>query len=690
MSITKLAPLAAAFALATLPASQAHAQDVSPGDDTFTLGQIYVTAERPPETADDVNTSTVDAKEIETFDRKSVDEALKLVPSADAMNSGGPRNEALIFVRGFDRFQVPFSIDGIVIYRPADNRLDYSRFLTADIAELQVAKGYVSVLNGPGALGGAVNIVTRKPKKAFELEAKTGIALDSYGKGNGYLYQGRIGTKQKRFYLQASGAKLYREYMGMSQDFTPTANEDGGARNHSSTDDWRISLKAGFTPNATDEYSLTYMKQEGSREAPYHVTDPVSSQRNWTWPMSSLESVYFLSTTSFDDGFKLKTRAFYNAFDDNLVAYDDASFTTQNLPKSFRSYYEDESYGGGLELEKKFAEADTLKFAASYRRDEHVEWQWGNSAPFTPYTEPRQTTTEDTMSLALENTVHLSPEWDLVLGGSYNARHLLRAQDYTTSTGLLSYDTADTHSWDRQGALVWYPGDTTKLHASVSTRTRFPSIFERYSSRFGGSVSNPDLKPERATTAEFGVGTGTLDSLKLEAAIYYNWLEDAIEQVQISAVPYGGTGLVGQSRNVGNGHSWGFELSAEKRLASWIDVGANYAYIDRTITDPTDPTFRPTGVPADKGMAYATLRPLANVTVTPNIEFTSKRWTENSSGTYYRTGDYLLVNLRAKWQVTEQVSLSLSGRNLTDENYTLVDGFPSEGRSIWLTTSFTY
>jgi len=48
-------------------------------------------------------------------------------------------------------------VDGGRIYLPADNRLDFARFLTADISEVQTQKGYASVLDGPGAMGGAIN-----------------------------------------------------------------------------------------------------------------------------------------------------------------------------------------------------------------------------------------------------------------------------------------------------------------------------------------------------------------------------------------------------------------------------------------------------------------------------------------------------------------------------------------------------
>jgi iron complex outermembrane receptor protein len=54
------------------------------------------------------------------------------------------------------------------VYLPVDNRLDFSRFLTSDIAEIQIQKGYASVLDGPGGMGGAINLVSRKPVKPFE------------------------------------------------------------------------------------------------------------------------------------------------------------------------------------------------------------------------------------------------------------------------------------------------------------------------------------------------------------------------------------------------------------------------------------------------------------------------------------------------------------------------------------------
>ncbi len=91
-------------------------------------------------------------------------------------DANGRRNESDIFVRGFGRWQVPLMVDGVRIYLPADNRIDFARFLTSDIAEMQIQKGYASVLDGPGAMGGAINLVTRQPVGSWKPKPASGPA----------------------------------------------------------------------------------------------------------------------------------------------------------------------------------------------------------------------------------------------------------------------------------------------------------------------------------------------------------------------------------------------------------------------------------------------------------------------------------------------------------------------------------
>ena len=85
----------------------------------------------------DTTDNTVTVEDVWTYNRNTLDEAIKLIPGVTSTLDGtARRNERGIFVRGFGRWQVPLAIDGIRIYLPADNRLDFNRFLTQDLAEI--------------------------------------------------------------------------------------------------------------------------------------------------------------------------------------------------------------------------------------------------------------------------------------------------------------------------------------------------------------------------------------------------------------------------------------------------------------------------------------------------------------------------------------------------------------------------
>jgi outer membrane receptor for Fe3+-dicitrate len=157
-----------------------------------------------------------------TFERNSLDQAVNLVPGVVAnFDANGRRNESDIFVRGFGRQQVPLMVDGVRIYLPADNRLDFARFLTADVAAIQIQKGYASVLDGPGAMGGTINLVTMKPTKAFEGEG----AISAAGRGvEGWNAYAVVGSRQPRYYAQGSVAESDRNSWSLSDEYRPTSN----------------------------------------------------------------------------------------------------------------------------------------------------------------------------------------------------------------------------------------------------------------------------------------------------------------------------------------------------------------------------------------------------------------------------------------------------------------------------------
>jgi iron complex outermembrane receptor protein len=665
----------------------------------FNLGEIHVTAPKGgTQETGDLGGSTVTNEQMETFATDTLDRAANLAPGVSNSNSGGSRNEQMIYVRGFDRWQVPLSIDGVRVYLPADNRLDFARFLTPDVAAVQIAKGYVSVLDGPGGMGGAINLVSYKPTKEIEAEGRTQAEFGTDGSFEGTLNYLRGGSRTDRGYVQASGT--YRDLTGwmLPESFTPTSVENGGFRDHSDTRDWSVNLKAGYTPNATDEYSINYIKQSGSKGAPYHISDPIDTQRYWSWPYWDIQNLYWLSDTKIGDSSYIKTKLYYNTFENALYSFDDPLQTMQSRKKAFRSYYDDFAYGGSAEVGTDLGTIDTLKAAFHYRRDDHTEWQdlygvnrnggnAGCTANVVCLTEPKQNVVEDTYSAALENTIHITPRLDFLQGVSYDWRHLSKAEDFTTDVGLFDYPLRDGDAVNYQGALIWRYSDTAKLFANISDRTRFPTLFERFASRFGGATSNPSLAPERATNYQLGWTNAFAPKSQVSATVFYSDVQDMIQSVPIV---FNGSAVT-QFQNVGDGYFYGAEGSVDYAVsATWL-VGGNITWIEREITNPNDAAFKPSGVPNVKGLVYATWQPVEAFKLTPSLEFAGERWTVTTDGSlYYRTGSYVLVNLRAEYAVSRNLTVAAGARNLFDQDYCLTDGFPEAGRSFYASLKATF
>ena len=668
----------------------------------FKLGEIVVTAQAVKPL--DISSTSLSLDAMTTFERTSLDDAVNLMPGVSSGNSGGSRNERLIFVRGFNRFEVPLTVDGIRVYLPADNRLDFGRFLTSDIAEIQVAKGYVSVLNGPDGMGGAINLVTRKPGKPIEAEVQGTLNLGHDAEYTGYNLSALLGTRHDKWYAQASYARNFADHWDLPGGFTPTAIQAAGARDLTRTEDWRVNVKAGYTPNSTDEYAISYTRQEGSKLAPLHVTDPLAGQRFWTWPAWNLDSLYFLSTTALGEIATLKTRIYRNTFYNLLRSFDNRTESTQTIPKAFNSPYWDEAHGASAELTLKPSDKERLSVAFHYRRDKHQEAQ--TSFP-SGATEPVQTDLEDTYSAALENELTLGKGLTLTAGIGYDWRQLLRAEDYGAPLGkpsntpavLYSYPIRDSSAWSAQGQLAWKAGDDTALHLSVSSRARFPTIFERFSQRFGTSIPNPDLKPERATNVELG-GSHKLGMIAAEGAVFYSHVTNAI--VSEPTIGYSCTAsttpgpcaasTLTQSLNLGHGDYYGVELSLNAQVSPTMSLGANYTWTHRNLTDPATPAFRPTDVPTHKAFLYAEWSPVKRLKIVPSADIASDRWTVTDIApiTYYRSGANVNAALRAEYEVIHGVQAAIGVRNLFDSNYQLVDGFPEPGRSFFASLRAKY
>jgi len=683
----------------------------------YDLGQLHVTAPSDlaparaaaaadipfqPKTTPPLGGDTITQKKIEAFDTSTLDKAAQLTPGVVANNLAGPRNEQNIYVHGFDRWQVPIYLDGVRIYLPADNRLDFGRFLTGDLAEIQISKGYSSVLDGSGGMGGQINLVTRKPTKAVEAEIGTQTDLGS----SGFLGQrsfAMLGTKQDLYYLLASGVWDSSRGYDLPGGFTPTVNQGAGLRNHSNSSDTSVNLKAGYTPNATDEYSINYVRQDGAKGVPYSVTYPIASQRNWVWPYWNVQSLALNTHTVIDGTTYVNSKFFWNRMDNAINSYSNTAQTIQNTASAFDSAYHDWSLGASIDAGKEITSWDIVKAALHYRRDTHNENEdyfvnsngttKGCVANVVCYSEPRVTSMEDTFSAAVENTIHVNPMLDLVQGFGYDWRDTLQAQGFNSSTApysMIYYPTGTSVAPNYQGAAILRYNDTDKVYFFISDRTRFPTLFERYSTKFGLAIANPDLKPERAANFQLGWEGMLMEKLKVSTDVYYSIINDMIQTVGIT-IP--GKGATTQSENVGLGHTFGLDLKADYAIRDNLAVGGQLGLIHRYVNSSvqSNPNVQLIGVPGATAMLYANWLPLPNLTLTPNIQFASDRWSANYNTTaYVQTGAYVLLNFKAGYQVTENLNVFVGGNNLTDRLYSLTDGYPEAGRMVYVGAKATF
>ncbi len=65
-------------------------------------------------------------------------------------------------------------------------------------------------------------------------------------------------------------------------------------------------LWLGFTPRENDEYTLTYIKQDGEKDNPPYSGNSGQKSRYWQWPEYDKESFYYQGTTQLNDRFTLK------------------------------------------------------------------------------------------------------------------------------------------------------------------------------------------------------------------------------------------------------------------------------------------------------------------------------------------------------------------------------------------------
>lgn len=653
-----------ALALATALPSLAHA-DEAPSGSVFELGKVVVTSDRDGRLP--AGESALTRKELDDYGRDTVGETVAELPGVNL--SRNSRNEDIVYVRGFDARQVPVFLDGIPLYVPYDGYVDFGRFTTFDLAEIRVGKGSASLLYGPNIMGGAINLVTRKPERAFEGDIRIGA-----GSGSERKAAVNLGGRQGRWYYQAGLSWLDADSFPLPdgfRDYKRVPTDTGDERENADRNDRKVSLKIGFMPNETDEYAIGYVKQEGEKGNPVYTGRATSGIRYWRWPWWDKDSLYFIGNTRLGQANTLRFRLYRDKYGNGLEAYTNASYTTQMNNQNFPSVYADVTRGASVELSNTALPRHDLKVAAHYKEDEHTD---------TNPNSPRKHYRDVTASLAIEDTVTLGQATRLRLGASHERREAREVYDWPTG------------STDSTNGLVEIVRDLSgnrQFFASIARKTRFPTIKDRYSARMGAALPNPDLKPEQARHLEAGLRGDAWAGAHFEAVIFHSRIDDLIQTNVVPSNACGST-TCNQSQNIAEARHQGVELSLQQDIGEHWQIGGGYTWLDRD--NLSNPAVVLTDSPKHRFFGHATWSPAERWEFVATLEAETGRHV-SFAGTSVRSRElpgFATLGLKAVWKPSERLAFDVGGRNLGDKWYELSDGFTMPGRSWFANATYRF
>ncbi len=625
----------------------------------YKLGEVLISSPKASET---LNVQTAQEQTL-----KDVSSAIDLMPSVTFALSGS-RNETGVYVKGFDMRSIPVFVDGVPMYVPYDGSIDLGRFKIWDYSKIDVTSGLSPMAYGANTMGGAINLVSKKPVYPFEVQAQA--SLES---GKEYSYGLQLGSKLKKFYFQAAFNRQQQDYFNLSKNYKRISrNEDGGARENSWFEDQSFNLKAGFTPNSTDEYSLNYSYLNSARGvAPYAGTDPLMKTRFWQWPVWKKQNLYYVGKTHWGKKTVVKSLLSYNKFDNTLKSFNDSLYTLQTKPYAFTSYYDDYALYGGMVMTTKINAKNTLNFSIHDSYDVHAENNEGD---------PQKHFTDNTLSIGLDHIFEYNAQLKATFGLSYNLRNGILAEEYLTATQEINTLPKSSNSNFNYQLAVDY-----KLHSKISLgafyahKTHLATMKDRYSYKNGIAIPNPDLKSEIADHYEVNYQHTVNSKFNLRSSLFYIHLKNAI--LLVSEVQPGKA----QMQNAGYAEFMGADFSAQYQFLKWAGLQASYSYIERK--NLSHPEVKFMDVPESNLTASLDLKPIKHLQILFAAEVNSFRY---STSYGIKAAGFDRYDLHLSTDIVKYLIIRAGVRNLFDKNYEYCEGFAAEGRNFYLSLGFNF
>ncbi len=611
----------------------ALAQEAQTEAEASLMKGLIVTATRAETPSDQVGSSVtvISAEQIEKSQKTSVADLLRTVPGLDVVRSGGQGQVVSVFTRGSNSNHTLVLVDGIEATDPSNptNQFDFSSLQVDDIERIEVVRGPQSTLYGSDAIGGVIQIFTKR-----------GVAARDYVQ----LESGRFGTHTGRGGLH--GGDAWTNY-GLSFSLHKT--------------DGISAFPQGDEEDGYDNKTL----------AGYVSTRP-SEDINLDFSLRRVESrtdIDNFDSTTFayadDDDSRLDTEQWLARAQAGIRLLEGR--WTQTVGLSLTDYERSNENGP--------APANTTPSKSDFKgKKTKLDWVHGfrldddHQLGFGLETEKEEA----------ELSGGQNP--DTGTDGVFVQHHVRVNESLYTTLGVRrdSHDDFGSETTYRIAPAYLLPGTGTRLHASYGTGFKAPSLSALFESFAPFFFANPDLKPERSKGWDLGVEQRWLDdALVLELTYFNNEIEDLI-----AVDPATFSTLI----NLGEASSKGYELGLRYQYSPVLALGLGYTH-NKAIDEVTGEAL--VRRPRKKANVYADWQALPQLSVNLAGRHVGAHEDFDANFMPVVTDSHTVFDVALAYTLDSQWTLLGRVENAFDEDYEEIAGFGSPGRGMHVGLRFT-
>lgn len=612
----------------------------------YDLGQIEATSKA---NAVDYNATAnvINMEDFKNTASNDAGQALRYTPGVFMMPSA---TSSTVFIRGYEAERIGIFMDGIPMHDTYDRNTNFMQFFTFGISEISVSKGYTSPAYGANTLGGAINMVSKKPTKDLEI----GVAYQ-FTANNENRINASFGRNLGNSYYMLTYSHLQRDSLNLSDDYGNL-----GPVNLSRTyiKSNQLTGKYGYQPNENHEYSLNFLYQNLTSSS---------------WAHYDRSSFYLLGNSAFSDLLSLNSKLYY--------------YTNMNIGTSATADKHDDYTIGLLEtLKLDFSSNQNLKVGINLKDDRHRRTEVSNGTTY-----PRRDYEVLNSSLFAEYALRINDIFRVAFNGSYDRSDGLNIKLQATrgaGNPMLPNKKVSFEGYTAQGILYATLGEHTLLHANIGRKSNIPRMSEVYGlseSASASNVPNPNLQPESAINYELGADF-TWVSAQMGVSGYYNDINNMLMYLRVdsslceSPAGQAPTQYCYQRANARDGQSYGVEAYIKKNFFDDIfQVTLNYSWTQRATKQyPRGNTGqqpqRLTTYPSQSLNAQFLFMPKKEFDISANVSFQASYWQylyDRTTDTYnyYLKPPTYFIDIRANYLFTENLLLSLGAYNLFDINY---------------------